>query len=69
VPTDIAQHQYQIYTGYFGQEIAMAKPAPSMVASAASTAATRRTAEQNVKAAEAVIARGATGCACCAGVV
>jgi len=69
VPTDIAQHQYQIYTGYFGQEIAMEKPAPSIVASAASTAATRRTAEQNVKAAEVVIARGATGCACCAGVV
>ena len=68
VPTDIGQHQFQIYTGYFGQEIAMAKPDPSTFASAATASATRRTAEQNVKAAEAVIASGATGCPCCAGV-
>ncbi len=27
VPTDIARHQYQIYTGYFGQEVARAEPA------------------------------------------
>lgn len=69
VPTDIGDHQYQVYTGYFGQEVVMAKPDPAVSASAANASATRRTAEQNVKAAEAVIASGATGCPCCAGVV
>lgn len=68
VPTDINQHQFQIYTGYFGQKIAMVKPDLSSFASAATVSAARRTAEQNVKAAEAVIASGATGCPCCAGV-
>ncbi|MBL4573325.1 MAG: hypothetical protein JKY86_09660, partial [Gammaproteobacteria bacterium] len=68
VPSDIGQHQFQVYTGYFGQEIAMARPDPSAFASAATVSATRRTAEQNVKAAETVIASGATGCPCCAGV-
>ena len=67
VPTDIGQHQYQIYTGYFGEEVAMAKPVPMTVASASSAALTRRTAEQNAKAAESVMASGATGCPCCAG--
>ena len=68
VPTDIAQHQYQIYTGYFGQELARAKPDPMSAGSVSYAAATRRTAEQNVRAAEVVIASGATGCPCCAGV-
>lgn len=68
VPTDIAQHQYQIYTGYFGQEVAMAKPDPMAVSNASMVAATRRTAEQNVKAAESVMTSTATGCPCCAGV-
>jgi len=68
VPTDMAQHQYQIYTGYFGQEIARSKPEPLSAGSASYVAARRRTAEQNIKAAEAVIASAATGCPCCAGV-
>lgn len=68
VPTDIGQHQYQIYTGYFGQEVVLKKPDPLSAGDASLVAATRRTAEQNVKAAETVIASGATGCPCCAGV-
>ena len=68
VPTDIAQHQYQIYTGYFGQEVALATPNPMTVASASGAATTRRTAEQNIKAAESVMASGSANCPCCAGV-
>lgn len=67
VPTDIGQHQYQIYTGYFGQEVAFNKPDPINFANASVAAATRRTAEQNVKAAETVMTNKATGCPCCAG--
>ena len=69
VPTDIGQHQYQVYTGYFGQEVVVTKPDPSQYTSASIASAARRTAEQNVKAAEVVIASAATGCACCVGVV
>ena len=67
VSTDIGQHQYQIYTGYFGQEVAKNKPDPMIVANASGMAATRRTAEQNVKAAESVMTSGTAGCPCCAG--
>jgi hypothetical protein len=69
VPTDIGQHQYQIYTGYFGQQVAMTKPDPISVADASSIAAVRRTAEQNIKAAESVMVSNVAGCPCCAGVV
>ena len=68
VPTDIGQHQYQIVTGYFGQELAMAKPDPMAAASAYKVATTIRTAEQNSKAAESVMASGSANCPCCAGV-
>lgn len=67
VPTEIAQHQYQIYTAYFGQEVALVKPDPLTAASAPSMAATRRSAEQNVRAAESVMTSAASGCPCCAG--
>ena len=67
VPSDIGQHQYQIYTGYFGQEVALSKSAPMTVASSSTAAVTRRTAEQNIKAAETVMTSKATGCPCCAG--
>jgi len=67
VQSDIGQHQYQIYTGYFGQEVALSKPAPMTVASSSTAAVTRRTAEQNIKAAETVMTSKATGCPCCAG--
>ncbi len=67
VQTDIGRHQYEIYTGYFGQEVVVAPPAPLESGSAALAQATRRTAEQNVKAAEAAISSGAIGCPCCAG--
>ncbi len=69
VPTDIGQHQYQIYTGYFGQEVTIAKPDPMVDANTTIASATRRTAEQNAKAAESVMTGTATGCPCCAGVV
>jgi len=68
VPTDIGQHQYQIYTGYFGQELAITKPDPMNVANASAVAVTRRTAEQNAKAAESVMAGGSANCPCCTSV-
>ena len=67
VPTDIGEHKYQIYTGYFGQEVARNQPDPFIVASASSASTIRRTAEQNTKAAESVMASKVTGCPCCAG--
>jgi hypothetical protein len=67
VPTDIGQHQYQIYTGYFGQEVAVTKPEPMSTASASTIAATKRTAEQNARAAETVMVSGSANCPCCAG--
>lgn len=68
VSTDIGQHQYQIYTGYFGQQVAITRPDSALVANASKVAATRRTAEQNARAAESVMASGEAGCPCCAGV-
>lgn len=67
VASDIAQHQYQIYTGYFGQELASVQPDPMTVASASSAAASRTTAQQNAKAAETVMLSGSANCPCCAG--
>jgi len=67
VPGDIGQHQYQIYTGYFGQDVAISKPKAPLTDSV-KVASARRSAEQNVKAAEAVIASGAVSCPCCSGV-
>jgi len=65
VPTDLGQHQYQIYTGYFGQELAVTRPDSMSVANAATVDATKRTAEQNARAAESVMASGAAQCPCC----
>ena len=69
VHTDIQRHQYEIYTGYFGQKIVITSPEQLTSGSFANAAATRRTAQQNVKAAESVMASGAMGCPCCAGTV
>lgn len=68
VPTSIGQHHYQIYTGYFGQEVVLEKPNATQDANASSVAATRRTAEQNVRAAESVMADGSANCPCCVGI-
>ena len=65
IPTDIGQHQYQIYTGYFGQELAVTRPDSMAVANAATVAVTKRTADQNARAAESVMAGGAAQCPCC----
>jgi hypothetical protein len=67
VQTDIGDHQYQIHTGYFGQAVALNNPPAPQAGEASVIAATRRTAEQNVQAAETVIASGGIGCPCCAG--
>ncbi len=67
VQTDINRHQYEIYTGYFGQDMAINQPDPRTVASASTVAATMRTAEQNAKAAESIMLSGGAGCPCCAG--
>jgi len=66
VPTEIGEHQYEIYTGYFGQEVAFKQPDPFTVANAAAASTIRRTAEENVKAAETVMSSKVTGCPCCA---
>lgn len=66
VETDIAQHQYQIRTGYYGQEIELAKPDPMAEASPSLVAKTKRTAEQNFKSAETIMLSGGAGCPCCA---
>lgn len=65
--TEIADHQYEIRTGYFGQDVAMKSPDPLTDGSASFVAETKRTAEQNAKAAEAVMLSGGGGCPCCGG--
>lgn len=67
VPTEIGDHRYEIFTGYYGQELAMSKPDPFGVASASGMAARRRTAEENFRAAETVMVSGAANCPCCKG--
>jgi len=67
VPTNIGQHQYQVYTGYFGQEVAVSRPDPVTTAGAATMAARKKTAEQNARAAEVVMASGSANCPCCKG--
>ncbi|MCP5347638.1 MAG: twin-arginine translocation signal domain-containing protein [Gammaproteobacteria bacterium] len=68
VPTTIGQHQFQVYTGYFGQPVAAVKPESGQLASASTVATTRRTAEQNVRAAESVMVSGSANCPCCKGI-
>ena len=65
--TEIGDHQYQIRTGYFGQDVVMNPPDPLTAGSASFVAATQRTAEQNAKAAESVVLSGGGGCPCCGG--
>lgn len=67
VQTDIARHEYEVITGYYGQQFAMSKPGQLDTGDASLVAATRRTAEENVRAAESIISSGAAGCPCCAG--
>ena len=65
--TEIGDHQYQIRTGYFEQGVVMNPPDPLTAGSASFVAATKRTAEQNAKAAESVMLSGGGGCPCCGG--
>jgi hypothetical protein len=67
VPTEIGDHRYEIFTGYYGQEVAMHKPDPVEIASVSGLAARRRTAEENFRAAESVMVSGAANCPCCKG--
>jgi len=67
VQTDIDRHQFEIYTGYFGQAVARNRSDQFVTGDASVIAATRRTAEQNIKQAESMMASGAMGCPCCAG--
>ena len=65
VRSDIGNHRLQIYTGWFGQEIAVRpETAPTAVAGARIV---RKTAEENAKTAEAVMLSGSANCPCCAG--
>ena len=64
VETDIERHQFEIYTGYFGQQVVRNKPEQPAL-DTAQFAATKRSAQENVKAAETMIASGAIGCPCC----
>jgi len=65
--TEIADHQYEIRTGYFGQGSVMNPPDPLTAGNASFVAETKRTAEQNAKAAESVMLSGGGGCPCCGG--
>ena len=65
--TEIADHQYEVRTGYFGQALAMNPPDSLTDGSASFVAETKRTAEQNAKAAESVMLSGGGGCPCCGG--
>jgi hypothetical protein len=67
VPTDIDNHSFQIYTGYFGQKLNIVKPHQSVPEEGINVAAVKRTAEQNAKAAESVFVANGAGCPCCAG--
>lgn len=67
VQTDINRHQFEIYTGYFGQPVASNQPDQFQAGDPSVIAATRRTAEQNIQQAESMISSGALGCPCCAG--
>ena len=67
VETDIGVHQYKILTGYFGQSFARTQPDSMAPANVAAATATRRSAEQNAKAAEAVMVSGSANCPCCSG--
>ena len=67
VPSDIGNHSFQIYTGYFGQELNVLKPSQLMPGDGINVAAVKRTAEQNAKAAESVFVANGAGCPCCAG--
>ncbi len=64
INSDIDNHRLQIYTGWFGQELA---PRPEAAPAAAGASIARRSAEQNAKTAEAVMLSGAATCPCCAG--
>ncbi|MXY90155.1 MAG: twin-arginine translocation signal domain-containing protein [Gammaproteobacteria bacterium] len=65
VRSDIGNHRLQIYTGWFGQEVAVRPEAAPAAAAGVSVA--RRTAEENARTAEAVMLSGSATCPCCAG--
>ncbi len=66
VRSDIGNHRLQVYTGWFGREVAVRpEAAPAAVAGAG---VARRTAEENARTAEAVMLSGSAGCPCCASV-
>ena len=66
VRTTIDDHRFQIFTGYHGQPLARSdNPEPVIAAGAAGFASRTRSAADNVKAAEAIMVSGATGCPCC----
>ncbi|MCY4265416.1 MAG: twin-arginine translocation signal domain-containing protein [Gammaproteobacteria bacterium] len=64
----IGRHQYQVRTGYYGQELVRTAPDALSVVNATTATANRRSAEQNVRAAETIMAAGGAGCPCCAGI-
>ncbi len=65
VRSDIDNHRLQIYTGWFGQGVAIRPDA--VPAAAAGVNVTRKTAEENARTAEAVMLSGSASCPCCAG--
>jgi len=65
VRTTVDRHSFQIYTGYRGQEMALSRKPAAEAAGGVAFAARTRTAAENAKAAESVMASGAAGCGCC----
>ena len=67
VRSDIDNHRLQIYTGWFGQQVAVRPEAEAAPAAAAGVSFTRKTADENARTAEAVMLSGSAGCPCCVG--
>ena len=67
VRSDIDNHRLQIYTGWFGQQVAVRPEAEATPAAAVGVSVTRKTADENARTAEAVMLSGSAGCPCCVG--
>ena len=62
-----ANHRFQIFTGYHGQQNAKVNAPDSPEADTGNFTARQRTAAENARAAETVMLSGSANCPCCAG--
>lgn len=67
IRSTISDHRFQVYTGYHGQQTAgVNQPLSPELASSPAFAARTRTAAENARAAESIMASGSANCPCCA---